>query len=540
MAVGLCLAQSGEAQVRLDQANPTVTERSLPNPVPERTVDPERTKIEAAEPAIGPAETGVVTAIIVSGAEHVDPSAYAGVLAPMVGRALSRAELGQLASGIAKVVRSRGYPFATASIAPQSMAGGVLRVSVDQGRIDAVRVVGARNAAADALLVKLLATRKPVTQAALERALLLVGDLPGVRVKDTRYVTQDGFGILLVTIEQDRASAYAQLDNRGSKEVGPVRSTMLANIRSVAQDGDELGLVVAQTPGQPREFVFARVRYSAPINRTGSSLSVSGSFGRSHPGASLAPLDVVGTSGDVALTYTQPLLRRRGQSLWGTAELRAVSVEQTLRGLQLRRDRLATLTGSLNGVTALGGGTLRGELFTAVGLPVAGVSHEGNARISRADGDARYVAAGFQVDWTARIARPISIVLASAGQLASRPLLATAEIGLGGPAFGRAYDYAERTGDKGITGSAELRADTGRLVSGWVDRTQIYGFVDGGVVGNLRDGVGGGTLASTGVGLRAGTGRLDGMVEVAWPLNEDRFDTRDRRPRLSLRLSRSF
>jgi hypothetical protein len=30
------------------------------------------------------------------------------------------------------------------------------------------------------------------------------------------------------------------------------------------------------------------------------------------------------------------------------------------------------------------------------------------------------------------------------------------------------------------------------------------------------------------------------MIEVAIPLNADRFDTRNRRPRLSFRLSRSF
>jgi len=30
------------------------------------------------------------------------------------------------------------------------------------------------------------------------------------------------------------------------------------------------------------------------------------------------------------------------------------------------------------------------------------------------------------------------------------------------------------------------------------------------------------------------------MIEVAFPLNEDRFDTETKRPRVSFRLSRSF
>ncbi|SFP57957.1 ShlB/FhaC/HecB family hemolysin secretion/activation protein [Sphingomonas rubra] len=538
----MSLASPAGAQVILDRADPTITEQALPRPNLERpeVARPSQVAVDDAVVAGDATRTAMVTAVTVAGVDGVDASAYAAVIAPVVGRELDRAELGRFATAIAGVVRARGYPFATASIGAQAMTGGVLRVTVDPGKIDAVRVIGARNTAADAILVRALTGGRPVTQAALERALLLVGDLPGVRVKETRYAVQDGFGILLVTIDQDRASAYAQVDNRGSDEVGPVRSTVLGSLRNLAGDGDELGLIVAQTPLQPSEFAFVRARYSAPVDAGGAVLSVSGSLGRSNPGAALRALDVVGDSGDLAVTYARPLHRRRSASLWAGAEFRVVSVEQTLSGQLLRRDRLATLTGSLSGLSTLAGGVFHGELSTAVGLPFAGATREGDPRISRPDGDGHFVTGTFQVDWTARITKSVSIVLASAGQLASRPLLATAEIGLGGPGFGRAYDYAERTGDIGIMGSAELRADTGGILRGVIDRTQFYGFVDGGTVDNLRDGFGGGTLASTGVGLRAGTGKLDGMVEIALPLNQDRFDTGDRRPRISLRVSRTF
>jgi hemolysin activation/secretion protein len=86
----------------------------------------------------------------------------------------------------------------------------------------------------------------------------------------------------------------------------------------------------------------------------------------------------------------------------------------------------------------------------------------------------------------------------------------------------------------------ELRYDAGRVIKGLIDRAQLYGFVDGGMVDNLGQGIGGGSLASTGGGARLGTGRFDWLVEVAVPLNADRFDTGDRNPRLSLRLARAF
>ena len=48
------------------------------------------------------------------------------------------------------------------------------------------------------------------------------------------------------------------------------------------------------------------------------------------------------------------------------------------------------------------------------------------------------------------------------------------------------------------------------------------------------------SLLSVGGGARLGTGRLDSMVEIALPLNADRFDTGNRNPRISLRIARLF
>lgn len=528
------------AQVALDRADPTRIERTLPQAEP--GTPPPVDSAPAAPPPIAQAGpiTGTVRAIVVVGQDRLPPAVFAEAIAPVVGESLSHTQLAELAGAVADVARARGYPFATASIAPQPVTDGILRVTLDLGRIDAVRVVGVRSPAADRLLTSILATGAPVRQRELERALLLVGDLPGVRVTGSRLARQDGFGILLVTAEQDRASAYVQVDNRGSREVGPARSTVLASVRDVAQSADELSVIVSQTPLQWSEFIFARLRYAAPLNAAGTTAIVSGSLARSRPGGALAALDVEGRSADVAVAIQHPLLRSRARSLFAGVELRALGTDQDLAGQQLRRDRLATLTGTLNGTAAVAGGALRGEVATVAGLPVSGGTRPGSVLASRFDGDSRFLAASYLVDWTASLGKPFSVVLASAGQLASRPLLATAELGVGGPGFGRAYDYAERTGDEGILGSLELRADTGAIVGSVVDRAQLYGFVDGGVVGNLRGGAGGGSLLSSGVGARIGTGRFDWLVEVALPMNADRFDTGDKRPRISLRLARAF
>ena len=540
-AATVFIASPSGAQVRLDRADPTITEQALPKPV--TAAEPPPVPVLMVPPAALSGEViarfRIASAIVVDGNVAIPTEAFAPAIVAYLGRDLAGDDLSQLAAAVADVARSRGYPFASASIAPQAMADGVLHVTLDEGRIAAVRVIGAISPLADRMLTDALVTDGPVRRETLERAILLVGDIAGLRVKDSKYVRQDGFGILLVTVVEDKASAYLQVDNRGSAEVGPLRATMLANYRGLAQSGDELGLIAAVTPVQPSEFAFLRARYSAPVDLDGGIVTVSGSYGRANPGGSLKPLDVIGNSIDLAVGYAHPLLRSRARSLWANVELRALKTDQSLLGTMLRDDRLTTIAGSLNGTTKFGPGVVRGEVAIVGGLPLDGVTHEGDARTSRADGDARFVTWGYTVDWTADLAGPFAMALASSGQLASRPLLATAEIGVGGPAFGRAYDYAERTGDQGIVGSAELRANLGR-VSETLDRLQLYGFVDGGYVDNLRGGIGGGSLLSTGTGARLGHGVLDGMIEIAFPINEDRFDTGTKRPRVSFRVSRSF
>ncbi|AUW57075.1 ShlB/FhaC/HecB family hemolysin secretion/activation protein [Sphingobium sp. SCG-1] len=530
------------AQVPLDRADPAINQRALP------ATDTDAARSQAAPPAssaiaeVPVALSGTVTpvGIVISGAPDIPPFVFSENIVSYSGRPLEHADLARLASDVAKVAHERGFPFATAVIPPQSMANGVLSVTLDEGKVDAVRVIGASNAAADRILMAALATGKPTRQADLERAILLVGDLPGVTVTQSQFLRHDGFGVLLVTIAQEKQSAYLQIDNRGSKEIGPIRSTLLANVNNVATAGDEVGLLVAQTPLQPREFVFVRARYSLPIDHAGSVLGISGSFGRSNPGASLRDLDVIGKSVDAAISYSRSLRRSRAQSYALNFELRTLRTKQTLFGRQLRDDRLTTLSGSLDGVTAMAGGKLRSQVLIVGGLPLSGVSHEGDKMLSRVDGDARFVTASYSVEWTGKLWRKLSLAAASTGQVASRPLLATMEIGAGGPAYGRAYDYAERTGDQGILGLVELRFDGGKLVPGVIDNFQIFSSVDGGYVDNRREGAGGGSLLSTSGGVRVMTGKLSGALEVSLPLNADRFNTRDRDPRVALRLARLF
>ena len=138
------------------------------------------------------------------------------------------------------------------------------------------------------------------------------------------------------------------------------------------------------------------------------------------------------------------------------------------------------------------------------------------------------------------IAPRVSLSLATTGQLSAAPLLIGERFSQGGTDFLRGYDFAQRVGDQGATGLAELRYDWPKTL-GAVQTMQLYAFADAGTVSDIEAGLGGGTLAPCGAGLRTDITSASNLdFEVAVPLTEDRYDTGNNPARLNLRISQSF
>jgi hemolysin activation/secretion protein len=301
-----------------------------------------------------------------------------------------------------------------------------------------------------------------------------------------------------------------------------------------------LTVTYVTTPLEPGEQQYVRVRYVRRVSPSGTEVALSGSFSGTHPGAYLKRLDLEGESWFTSVSVLQPLHRRRDANLWltGALELRDSRLD---RGGTLRRhDRLFILRMGLNGNAAFAGGKLRGNVTAAHGIDALGATRTGDPNASRDDADATFATLIGWSDWTRPLSTRFSLRVATQAQVATQPLLIAEEIGLGGGAFLRGYDYSEKSGDQGYMGLAEIRYDW-RNPLGFGRKAQLYGFVDGGRVTNLDRGFGGGALASGGGGVRADVSpTIDASFEVAVPLSAPRYETGDRRPRLNLRVLKVF
>ena len=186
-------SQNIQAQDTLDRVDPArVEERKLDVLQPPLEAPP---TLENEKAEVLPADGAVaVGAIELVGLDHLPRSQFSDIIEPYLGRTLTHHDLAALADRLAERAQAT-YPLASAAIEPQTMRAGILRVRIDEGKIDAVELEGFQN---DALLTSLrqLITGAPVRANELETRLLIAGDIDGVTIEKTRVILENGRRIL--------------------------------------------------------------------------------------------------------------------------------------------------------------------------------------------------------------------------------------------------------------------------------------------------------------------------------------------------------
>lgn len=527
------------AQTQVDKADPSLIEEELRQD--ERARPTRNPAVTIARPQAGTTDVGetvLAGAIRIQGATLLPPSAFARTIESYVGRPLTPADLQALASDVADVARAAGFGLATAWVPQQRIVNGVLTVVLDEGRIDEIEIQGNAGIVGSALAP--LASGRPIRTAELERQLLLAGDIAGVRVRSARLTRRGGRSILVVAAVQKRVETRAYLDNWGSSTIGPIRARLTVDFNGLFAGDDQLTVAGVLTPAQPSEFALVRAAYTVPVGTGGTEASFGGYFANSQPGGVLSGRDIAGRSVEVEASIRHPFVRSRAGSVLGGIDFRVRDSSQTLDDLKVRDDRLAIIAANLFAVQQLPSGRMRSRLAVSQGIDAFGATRRGDPFASRSDASGTFTKLEAWGELEQRFGRQFSINLQAEGQIADGPLLSSEEIGLGGRSFGRAWDYREFSGDRGIAGSIELRFDIETLPRPiWM--VQLYTYGDVGKVSNDRGGFGGGSLASAGGGARLWLRNgIEASLEAAFPLTDGSDPSAGRNPRISFSIGARF
>jgi hemolysin activation/secretion protein len=467
----------------------------------------------------------VLRGVAVDGATVYSAQQLSAHYQGLVGREVSLLDVYGVANQITARYRNDGYILSQALVPQQQIRDGVVRIQVLEGRISKV-VIRDENKLPSYTYILQYANRltasRPVTQREFERFLLLINDFPGMRVSGVLAPSAEpGAADLVLEVTYKRIDAYASIDNRGSRFLGPYQTEFSAAVNGIIDTGDRLLYRYVTTLFQPRELQFHEARFQTPLFGEGTLLEVWGNYARTRPGFTLRQFDIEGESYSWNIRLRHPIIRTRAMNLWVYGGFDWRHSENDVLTVTFSDDRLRVFR---HGVTFEAVDALRGVSFVDLTLH-HGIDALGARGDSREFGRTDFFKLTLDLQRNQQIWGPVSAFVQFTGQYAGTQLLAPEEFGLGGRTYGRAFDPSEKTGDHGFAVAAELRYTVDDLKFPVLDiptTLQFYGFGDWGRVyhidSNTRKTFE--TLASAGVGMRFTVGpRLSGQVEGAVPLH---------------------
>jgi len=481
-------------------------------------------------------DCAVLTALTIDGV-----TAYPmATLAPLYDGALARevgiADLVQIAQRITDKYRADGYFLSRAVVASPPDASGRARIRVYEGYIDDVVLKGAPSPAVERIL-RGVAGKRPMGLPQLDRQLALASDFPGSRVRAQLEPNLDDptRHRLVVDHQFRKLSGSLYLDNRGVETAGPWQLYGRGAVNSALISGDELFAGVLTTPQDTREFTQGEVGYSTAMP-WGGRLQANLFSSRARDGTMSAFYGYESHGASVRLTT--PVMRRRQRSVWALATLDVREVEQRWDGGGAF-DELRVLRLGAQGDAEWSAGYSTGLVQVSRGLGGGGGPDLGASRYNASDRFWKINARGTHYR---SLGRYTGVYVSTEGQWAPDPLLGPEEFAGGGLPYGRAYNYGEVLGDRGVAGLIELRAGYDPKFPA-VSFLQSYLFLDGAKVWNLEAAPGfrSASLASAGIGLRIQIGaNVNLRLEATRPLTRTPFYRADKDWRPFVSLSSSF
>lgn len=421
-----------------------------------------------------------VNDFVIVGNQAIASETLQPLLADLKGQELDLNQLRAAAERLTAYYQGQGYMLARAFLPPQDIEGGVVRIEILEGRYGRVELLN-QSRALDSVIRSPLSALKSdsaVYSNDLERSLLLLSDLPGVRVKGTlRAGEQRGTTDLLIDAQPGPwASGTLEADNYGGFYTGEYRLGGSFNLNNPLRLGDQLNLRVL---GSDEDQRYYRAAYKLPVGPWSTGLGVAYSRMRYELSKDFEVLEAHGQASIGSVFVTQPLIRSRTFDLSAQLQYEDKRLRDDIDLFEVSSSKhveLWSLSLSGNAQDALLGG---GQSFFYLTY--------GSGRLSLDDPLDQWrdrlttgSAGGFQkINLNAARLQSLSPRFQLYAQLnaqwASSNLDSSEKFGIGGPFDVRAYPQGASSGDQGWQASLELRY---ALAPRW----QLKTFVDHGAV----------------------------------------------------------
>ena len=414
----------------------------------------------------------------------------------LVGKKLNLQQLRDAADQISDYYRAKGYLIARAYIPKQEIRNGIVEMQIIEGRRDKINLqtVGSpivkSNVQVD-FIGKAIPQNAVISDAQLERALLLLTDTPGVSNVQSSLEPGNVAGtsdLNLSTTSGPRYFGSVDADNFGSRYAGSDRVGITAGVNSLTGYGDQLTFR-GQTTGtnsmqQGSQTNYGRVAYQLPIGSDGFKLGAAYSAMKYQLGLNYQNTASNGDANTASLFGSYPFVRSRNFNLYGQAGYDNLTMTNNSFGFQISKKTVNNGSVGVSGNSRdayLGGGM---NTFGAT-VTMGNLGLQNSNGYSDLDSLTAQTAGSFQrynlnFSRLQAITNSMHLVLNATAQLASKNLDSSQQFYLGGPTGVRAYPVGQGAGSQGALLQLELHQQV--LDQSPIGAISAYGFYDlGGV-----------------------------------------------------------
>lgn len=464
-------------------------EKQLPSPSPLALPEPvERDPLRTTPPVEG-SVTFEVKSFVLEGVSILPADSVLAVLKSWVGRPVNFDDLQKACDAVVELYRKNGYTV-QAILPPQKIANGVVKILVTEAKLSSVFV---DTPSGETRFSKETAAQyityanpigEPLNTRAIERALIILNETPGVMVSSQLEPGQkDGETALRLQLTQPQwYQGKVEANNYGSRSTGANQGVIAVSAINPTGIGDSASINGIYSEGSQ----YVQGAYSLPGSKDGLRLGLSGTF-LNYKNVSSYATSAGGGYGDAwtgGVSAAYPLIRQQGSNVNVTANYDVKSYTNN-NMLNLSTISAYTINNTSLGLSGNhydnfgGGGVSAGSATLVLGsLNISSTSVAGYGQYTP-QSFTKFTFAGNRTQQLSEDGTTTAFVSIS-GQLASVNLNSAEQIYMGGPYAIRAYPVAQGGGSQGGIGTFELRQQ-------FPERIMASIFFDAGVVQQYKN-----------------------------------------------------
>jgi len=442
------------------------------------------------------------------------------VLKNYINNNLSFTQLQAAAAVVSELYRDRGW-LVRAFLPSQDITNGTVTIQIIEARLGGVKIDNQSKHISTETIRSWLDKNIPINTLLslnhLDRALLLINDLPGVTiVGDLQQGNNPGETILAVKVT-DKPIIYGQVgvDNYGDPSTGNVRTTASVSVNGALGFNEQLTVYGLYTDGTD----YGRVSLTAPVGRDGLRMGINGSFMNYRViNPAFTDLHANGEARTAGFESSYPIIRSRQQNLFVLGNYNHNDFYNTnINGTSSQYNTNTFQLGlSGNRIDGFGiGAVSTGSLMMTFGQVNLNASPSQVADGIGPQTEGGFTKLRYSFNRQQTVFRDFSVYGSISGQGANKNLDVSEQLYMGGPYSVRAYTMGQGASTQGNLTTLELRMNlnAGFQLAGFYDYANVQTYKTTGFASAPENNF----YALQGVGLNLSwNGPLNSQIKAIW------------------------